>query len=175
MCKNATTQVSNLMAAERPTLVGLMEATGVPADTQATTLAAYDAAQEALANWKPGTTSVTLVEALNAALAVVSSLSNIIPPEAEVLLGIVIAGIEAVIGLVAANSTKDKSAQGQAADAAMAKVQTHVPGFKLGFFDKAKAELGDTNVAANHYKSEWNKAVTAVGADHPEYETLKQS
>jgi hypothetical protein len=170
MCKNATTQVANLLAAVKPTLDALLSITGVPAATIANVDAAYSAAQAALANWQPGTTSATIDQALNALLSVVQALSNIIPPEAETLLTIVIAGIEGVIAIVTANNKTSPEDQAKVADAGVAKVQASVPEFKLGFFDKAKAELGDTHVAANKYKSEWNKAVAKAD---PKYASLK--
>jgi hypothetical protein len=170
MCKNVTSQISNLMLAVRPTLVGIMTATNVPEATQTNVLEAYDAAQEALANWQSGNTATTIDEALNAALAVIQSLQNILPPDAEELLGIIIAAIEAVVGLVQANSTTDAEEQAKAADEALEKVQVYVPDFKLSFWDRARAELGDENVAADRYKTEWNKAVAVAPT---KYATLK--
>jgi hypothetical protein len=170
MCKNATSQVVNLLAAVKPTLDALLKITGVPTATIANVDAAYAAAETALATWQPGDTSATVDQSLNALLSVVESLNAVIPPEATALLAIAISGIEAVIGIVGANNETAPEAQAKLADDAIAKVQANVPEFKMGFFDKAKAELGDTRVAAGKYKSEWNKAVAKAD---PKYAALR--
>jgi hypothetical protein len=172
MCKNATTQVANLMAAELPTLDGLMAAVNVPASDQANVNAVYTVAEGALANWVPGTTSETIDEALNAALAAVVALKPIIPPEVELLFSLAVGGIEAVIGIVEANNKPTAAEQKVAADAAVARVQVTVPSFKLSWVDNVKAAAGDTHVAANHYKHEWNKAVDEVSKVEPKYASL---
>jgi hypothetical protein len=173
MCKNATSQVSNLMAAVRPTLVAIMSVANVPEATVTNVLAAYDAAQAQLANWQPGTTSATLDQALDALLAVVSALKGIIPIGALELLSVAIGGIEAVIGIVGANNATDPVAQVEAAHVAIAKVTANVPGFHESIFEKARAALGDDKVAAGHYKHEWNKAVQSATKVDPKYAALK--
>lgn len=171
MCKNVTSQASNLMIEIRSSVVAIMGMLNVPAATQTQVLATFDAAQEALANWVPGTTGKTVIEALQAFTAIFQSLSTFIPPELEILEGIISGGIAAVIALVDANSTADPVAQAQAASEGIAKVEATIPGFKLGVWDKARAARGDEHVAANHYKSEWNNAVKKAGG---KYESLKR-
>lgn len=160
MCKKATSMVANLMKVERPTLVSLMEAEHVPADTQTSTLAAYDAAEAALATWEAGSASETVIELLNAALSELTALQSLLPPGSLGLLGVIIAGVEAIVGIVSANSTTNEADQAEKVDAAVAKVQLTVPDFKLSWVDKVKAAAGDDHVAANHYKHAWNEAVS---------------
>ena len=164
MCKNANELISNLMVVERPTLQAILTDAGVPAATQANVFAAYDAAQVAAANWVPGDTTSTALQLLNTALSVVSALKNIIPATYLSLLTVVIGGIEGVIGIINANNqVKGSAAQSAAKAEAIEKVKVHVPDFELSTFDEAKAHLGDTHVAANHYKKAWDKAADSSG------------
>lgn len=169
MCKNVESQISNLMIAERPTLVAVLTIAGVDAATEENVLAAYDAAQVAAENWVPGSTTAQVDEALNAALAVIVSLKALIPAPAVALLGVVIGGIEAVIGLINANSATTTADTSAAIAHAEAQVVANVPGFKLNVFERARAAVGDTHVAANHYKHEWNSAIEVAGSKYAHY------
>lgn len=175
MCKDFEAQTANLMEAELPTIDGLMTATGVPAATEANVNAVYQAAETALANYQPGGDAAAVQQALTAALAVVSALSTVIPPDAELLLTIAIGGIKAAIAIFQGNIETDPAKQKAIMEAAEADIQAGVPGFKLSIFERAKAEFGDKHVAANHYKGEWNKGVAAAAKINPKYATLKLS
>lgn len=176
MCKNFEAQVANLMQVELPTIDGLMSAAGVPQATEDNVNAVYSAAETALANYQPGGDVAAVQQALTAALAVVVALGPIIPPEAQLLLAVAIGGIKAAIAIFTANTTAaDTDAQKAIEAAAIADIQTSVPDFKLSDFERAKAWAGDHHVAANHYKSAWNKQVKVVAKVDPKYATLKQA
>jgi hypothetical protein len=164
MCHNANQLISNLMVVERPTLVAIMTDAGVSTAQQTTVLAAYDQAQESAANWQPGDSVTEVNELLNAALAEVVALKNLVPANDIALLGVVIAGIEGVLGIIAANSQTSTPAAEAAAKAAEAKIQVHAPAFTLGKIEQARAKfLGDTSVAANHYKHIWTSTAHTAG------------
>lgn len=158
------------MTAIRPTLVSLLTVTGVASTPDGiAALAAFDEADKALAGWTPGTTSETVVQAIDAFTAVFSVLP--IPSEAKGLEAIISAGIVTVIGVVMANSPAPTAAEAArpllGAGVAAAKDETQamhvahvvadttakvgelVPGFKHSIWHSP----------AGQYKSEWKKAV----------------
>jgi hypothetical protein len=182
MCANATKTAASLMTAIRPTLLSLLTVTGVASTPDGVAaLAAFDAADKALAAWTPGTTSATVVQAIDAFTAVFNVLQ--IPEDAKVLESIISAGIVTVIGVVMANSPAPTAAEAdrplaggggvaaaheetQAMHVAhvvadtTAKVGELVPGFKHSIWHSPSGQ----------YKSEWNKAVKSAD---PKYATLK--
>lgn len=177
MCKNATSTAASLLGAIEPTLKSLLAITG-----QATTpdgiaaINAFDAAKTALAAWVPGTTSQTVVQALEAFSSVFNVLP--IPEDAKILENIILAGVIAVLGVVKANSPAPMVAppvpDGESASTeetqalhslsiaqdTTEKVSKLVPEFKRSHFHSPKSQ----------YESMWNKGVEKAG---PKYASLK--
>lgn len=180
MCQNAAAQAANLLKAEEPTLVGILaflNQTNTPAGIAVVT--AYNAAVVALDNWQSGTAAQNVLQLINDFTtgfnALAASLS--LPAPVVVLVDLISGGVEAVIGIIESNSpappapaaaTPEEAAAAQTfhahavGAAAEAKV-TALTGVKLSAWDKARAALGDSHVAANRYKSEWNSAVAKGG------------
>ena len=177
MCQNASSQASNLLKAEEPTLTGvlaLLGQTSTPAGIAIVT--AYNAAVVALANWKQGTAAQNVLQLLGDFTTAFNALASTLPlpPEVDVLVNLIAGGIAAVIGIINANSPAPAAPAGAATPELAAAAQTFhahaagadaqakvtaLTGVKLSHWDMARAALGDTHVAANRYKSEWNKAV----------------
>ena len=175
MCKNATSTAASLLGAIEPTLKSLLAITG-----QATTpdgiaaINAFDAAKTALAAWVPGTTSETVVQALEAFSSVFNVLP--IPADAKILENIILAGVIAVLGVVKANSPAPPATEAVATPASgeetqalhslaiaqdtTEKVSKLVPEFKRSHFHSPKSQ----------YESMWNKGVEKAG---PKYASLK--
>lgn len=172
MCSNAAATAGNLMKAIRPTLVSLLTLEGVNATTQQNVLAAFDAAQVAITNWKSGSTSEVVVEALDAFTQVFDTLP--IPQSDITLANLIEAGVVTVIGVITANSPAPtetastataEETQGMHAAAVVHETTEHVnklvPGFKRAIF-----------TAPDHqYKNAWNKQVESLGG---KYAALKQ-
>ena len=171
MCKNAAPTAASLMMAIRPTLVSLLTLTG-QAETPngQAAIAAFDAAQLALENWKQGTNAENVLQLLGdfqtAFNAVVAPLN--LPPQTVALVNIILAGVETVLGVIIANSpappapvglkaVKEPQALHQATVASDTVVKVHalVPGIKLSRFHSP----------ASQYNHAWNKAVDAGGFD----------
>ena len=162
MCKNATATAAALMAAIEPTIVNLLTSAGImnTPDAQAAK-AAFDAALQAVENWKSGTPADDVLQAINAFSAVFNTLP--IPPNFKTLANIIVAGITAVIGVINANAPAPAhaTAQGLTSDDAQAhhqanvvadtaeQVQALVPGFKRSVFTPPDKQ----------YKNTWNNAV----------------
>ena len=183
MCQNAEKTAAELMQEIEPTLVSLLELEGIAntPDGQAA-INAYNAALTAVQNWVPGTTSQTVVQLINAFTAVFDTLP--IPTEAIGLENLIAAGVVTVITVITANSptTAATSASEQGASAEeIAKVQEigaheiansgeaqveKLTGLKASAWDKARAALGDTHVAAARYRSEWNKGCETMGGKY---------
>jgi hypothetical protein len=181
MCTNAAAQAENLLKAAEPTLVGLLSflnQTNTPAGKAVVT--AYDAAIAALGNWKSGTTAQNVLQLLGDFTTVFSQLAASLPIPAPVviLVDLISGAVSAVIGILEANSPAPPApaSEGVITPQVKAAAQTlyahtkgaeaeamvyALTGYKPSFWDKARAVLGDTHVAANAYKSQWNKAVTA--------------
>jgi hypothetical protein len=162
------------MTAIEPTLVNLLTTLGIAStpDGEAA-IKAFNAAQAALMQWEPGTTSTTVIDVLNAFTSVFNTLP--IPVEAKALEDIISAGIVTVIGVVVANSPAPTAPaaveaahpvatpeESQAlhvvhtvADAT-AKVTELVPGFKRSIWSSP----------AHQYKGAWNHAVKAAGTKY---------
>lgn len=173
MCKQATQTASTLMVAIRPTLVSLMEATGVSVTQQTQVLASFDAAQEAIANWQQGTSAQTAIQALNAFTAVFATLP--IPTDAKALEAIISAGVVTIVGVLTANAPAPAPSEGSeitadevqdlhvahVASETTEKVKALVPDFKRSIFTSPSKQ----------YKNAWNKA---VDKSDPKYSNLKQ-
>jgi hypothetical protein len=179
MCRNATATAATLLAAIRPTLVNLLTLEGI-ADTPdgIAAIAAFDAAEKALASWTPGTSAQTVIQSLNALTQVFSTLP--VPAEYKALANIIDAGIVTVIAVVTANSpapappifglgVADAHAAPEETQAmhvahvvasTTSKVGELVPGFKHSIWHSP----------ASQYKGAWNKAVSK----DPKLAALKQ-
>jgi hypothetical protein len=177
MCKSVVATLGNVMAAIEPTLVSVETATGI-INTAAgqDSIAAYKAALAAVEAWVPGTTSQDVVQVIGAFTQVFDVLP--FPPEVELLVNTISAGIVVVINILAANSpapagTVAAAHQEAVAADAQARVAVLLPGFREGWFTRTKAAMGDTNAVAGAYKSEWNRNVAKVAAVEPKYATLQ--
>lgn len=171
MCKNATKTAASLMAAIEPTIKSLLAITGQTDTTNGiAAMTAYDAALVALQNWKSGTTAQNVLQLIGDFQTVFNTLP--IPAQYVALANIILAGVEAVIGVIDANQPAPAAAVGlvlgedaaedtQAAHQATvavdttAKVQALVPGFKRSIFHSPESQ----------YKGQWNKAVDDGGLD----------
>jgi hypothetical protein len=172
MCKAAAKTAAALMAAIEPTIKSLLTATGqINTPDGIAAIKAYDDAVTALDSWTSGTPAQEVLELIadfQAALNVIP-----IPPQFQVLLNIVLAGVETVIGVLTANSPAPTDAASAVApheetqtmhalavaDDTTAKVQALVPGFKRSIFHSPESQ----------YTKAWNDAVDA----HPELGVAK--
>ena len=172
MCKNAQSTAANLMAAIEPTLKGVLSFTG-KLDTPEGKMAivAYEAALKAVKAWKNGTpaeNAIALIgdfqEAFN---ALFPSGDTTIPENVKLLVNVILAGIETVIGVLLANSPEPKAPEGVVAHGEMkamhqaavihettAKVTKLVPTFKRSIWHSP----------AGQYASAWNNAVEQGGS-----------
>ena len=167
MCTKAAATAASLMAAIEPTIVSLLTLENLNNTTNGiAAITAYKAALIALQNWKQGTTAQNVLQLIGDFQTVFNTLP--IPPTAQTLANIILAGVEAVIGVVTANSpaptpapagataTEEESTaayQAQVAAATEAAVAKLVPHFKRSIWHSA----------AHQYKSTWNDAVATGG------------
>lgn len=178
MCENVASQLGNLMTGIEPTVISLETMLGVinTPDGQAS-IAAYNAALEAVENWKPGTDAQTVIQLIAAFTKTIDAISasGLIPPEATGLINIIAAGVTIVVSILTGNSpvAADEASQKKVMHDAMAKVKVLVPSYKESLADKIRAAAGDHSVAANEYKRSWNKEVSEVSKTHPKYASLK--
>lgn len=163
MCQKAAETAASLMSAIEPTLKSLLEYTDLlnTPDGQAA-IAAYDAALTALQNWQTGTVAQNVLELIGDFQTVFNTLP--LPSSVITLTNIILAGIEAVIAVITANSPAPASSGGTAsteetqalwqahiASQAQSSIHALVPNFKRSLFHSA----------AHQYVSTWNKAVEA--------------
>ena len=161
MCKNATKTAAALMTAIRPTLVSFLALEAVSPTTSAEVLAAYDAANTAVANWVPGTSAETVVQAVEAADAVFQTLP--IPDSDKALAGLITAGFASVIAVIEANSTSDPVQQAGITAHAVTKVNKLAP----GAFKYHKGVFAEFQAAPDkQYHNAWNKQVTSMGGKY---------
>jgi hypothetical protein len=153
------------MAAIEPTIISLLtESNVINTPNGQAAIAAYDAALTAIQNWQSGTTAQNVLQLIADFQKVFNTLP--IPTKYVTLVNIILAGVEAVIAVIAANSPApdppagvvvhaDTQAMHQAATAAdaQAKIQKLVPGFKRSIFHSPESQ----------YKGAWDKAVDAGG------------
>lgn len=154
MCKNATATAAALMAGIEPTLTSFLNLEGVPADTQATVLTAYETAQQAVAQWTPGSTPTVAVEAVQAVNSVFQTLP--VPDVDKAFAGIITAGFTSVIAIIEANSTTDPVEQNAITAKAVTDVNTLAPGafkYHKGVFQVFQAS------PAKAYHDAWHKQV----------------
>lgn len=159
MCQAAAKTAAELMTALEPELKNSLTVFGVPAATQTAIFNAYDAADKAIANWTPGTTSQVAIEAVEALQRVFDALP--VPPEDQLIADAVSALIVTILGVLSGN-TAAPAGTSQSAHEAMviaettAHVQKLVPGFKRSFFHSVDSQA----------KKAYNQACDKTG--HPE-------
>jgi hypothetical protein len=170
MCKNATATAASLLQAIEPTIQSILTLTGQSSTTAGlAAIAAYNAALTALENWKSGTAAQTVLELVGAIQTALNAVftSVTVSPAIQTLLNVIFAGIEAVIGVITANSPAPAAPAGSTAAAddlqalhqadvavnTQAKVQSLVPGFKRSIWHSPESQ----------YKTAWNNAVDAGG------------
>jgi hypothetical protein len=187
MCKAANKTAAALMTAIEPELKSLLTFLGIASTPEGVAaINAYDAALAAVEAWTPGTTSADVVQVVNAFTQVFNTLP--IPAAVKTLADLISAAVVTVITVITANSPAPAPAVAHAgivvepevaeaaqtfhahavAAAGEAKV-TQIAGIQVSHLDKARAALGDTQVAAKRFKSEWNVRVDSLG---PEYAAL---
>jgi hypothetical protein len=160
MCENAEKTALALFEALTPTISTLLNEFGQSGTVLGgTILTIISDITTDLQNWKPGTTSQNIIAALGDLSANVQDLP--IPATAKLLLGTVLAGIEAIVTVLSANSpapTGQTQAQFAAHEAAagLQKVSALVPGFKYrrGLFAHSPQA---------QYNEQWNKSCDTSG------------
>jgi hypothetical protein len=177
MCKEAAPTISAVLVDIRPTIVDVETILGVvnTPDGQAS-MVAYDAIAADFANWVPGTSAQTVIQAIqdftsgfNAVVAAIP----VVPPEVAAMIDTISAGLVIVIGLLSGNATTDSAEQDKIIADTYAKVRAIKPGFKESLWDKGRAALGDHMVVANKYKKYWNQDVAAAIKVDPRYAAYK--
>jgi hypothetical protein len=167
MCQNAAKTAASLLTAIEPTLKSLLAATGqLTTDAGKSAIAAYDAALAALETWQPGTVADTVLQVVAAFQAAFQTVAGLIPPPYGTLVNIILAGIEAVLGVIKANSPAPAAPAGTSAHAetqamfqahvvaeTSERVQALVPHFKRSIWHSPQYQ----------YTKTWNDAVTAAG------------
>jgi hypothetical protein len=162
MCKNATATAAALLEAIEPTLTSLLTYTGLGSTPNGeAAIAAYNAAVAALKAWQSGTVAQNVLQLIGDFQTVFNSLP--LPPTVIDLTNIILAGIQAVIGVIIANSPAPVAPAGSTASpeeitaahqAAVAhdteqKVAALVPHFKRSIFHSPAVQ----------YKNLWNNTV----------------
>jgi len=161
MCTNATKTAAALMAGIRPTLVSFLALENVPATTVTEVLAAYDAANTAVADWVPGSSSQTVVQAVEAVDAVFNTLP--VPDSDKALAGLITAGLASVVAIIEANSTSSPVEQSEIT----ARAVTHVNQLAPGAFKYRKGIFAEFQAAPDkQYHNAWNKQVSSMGGKY---------
>ena len=172
MCQNAEKTVASLMAAIEPTLKNLLAETGnLTTDAGKAAIAAFDAALATIEKWTPGSVIDDVLQGIGAFQTAFQTVMALIPPPYGTLINIILAGIEAVLGVIKANSPapapattveaheaaspEEIQAHHAAAVAAETEQTVHalVPQFKRSIWHSA----------ASQYKKTWNEAVLSSG------------
>lgn len=181
MCKAAETQVLNIAQSVESTVISLLTETKLISTAEGQTISSdLGVLLTDIANWKSGTPATDIEQVVNDIEAALPALP--IPAPFNLLIPIALGGLTTILTLLGANSPApapaavpaELTAQVQTlhahsvAAAGEAKVET-LTGYKPSTFDKARAMLGDSSIAANKYKDVWNKAV----ADNKLPTTLK--
>lgn len=183
MCKNAEKTAASVMLAIEPELKGLLTILGQSTTPEGiAAINAYDAAEATLANWIPGSAPDVAIEAVNAFEGIFQTLP--IPEDAKALAALIAGGVDAVLGIIKANSpvpAPSEVAPGTEAaavhqifsahaigTATEAKVQAST-GVTISAIDKARIAVGDTSVIPKKWTKEWN---AAVASSDPKYASL---
>lgn len=166
MCKNATATAASLMQAIEPSLKALLSFEGILNTPEGEgAINAYDAALAAIQAWTPGTVAQNVLQLVGDFQTVFNTLP--LPPSVMTLTNIILAGIEAVIGVITANSPAPAAPSSATASAeestvmyqahviahTTTKVQALVPEFKRHLFTSA----------AHQYRNTWNGEVSKGG------------
>lgn len=168
MCSNPKASAVAALGAIRPLLSTFMSFENVPADTQATVLAAYDAATTDVANWVPGSTAQTVAQAIQALDDVFNTLP--VPDAEKALAGVIDAAILGVLAIIEGNNTTDKNEQASIVAHAVTAINAKAPGsfhYHKGVF--AAFEAGP----AKQIHDAWNKKVDDYVKIDPKYAALK--
>lgn len=179
MCQNAEKTAGNLLATIEPMLVNLLTPSGLlNTPTGEALIAGYNATIKVLEGWTPGTAAQNVLEAITALQGLITAVAALpaLAPYADAI-NVVLGIVRAVIGLVTANSPAPPVAADVAPEVA-ASVQTFhahavaaetsaqvetLTGYKVSTIDKARAALGDTEIAATRAKQTWNKVAVPLG------------
>lgn len=177
MCANAEAQVLNAAEAAESTVISLLTESNLISTPEGQKITTdFKTAITDIQNWKSGTPATDAVEVINdieAALPLI-----IIPAPFNVLVPIALAGLTTILTLLGANSPAPVEAGVEATGVVLpasqtlhahavaatgeAKVET-LTGYKASKWDKARAMVGDTHVAADAYRKVWNDAVVKNG------------
>lgn len=167
MCQKAAATAASLMQAIEPSLVSLLTLENLgntPNGIAAIT--AYKAALVALENWKQGTTAQNVLQLIGDFQTVFNTLP--IPPTDLALANIILAGVEAVIGVVTANSPQPAPAP----VAGTASEEESTVQYQLDVAAKTEAAVAKLvpdfrrsiwHSAAHQYRSVWNHAIVTGG------------
>lgn len=182
MCKNATQTAANFMAAIEPTLVNLLTDTGIAATPNGiAAIAAYNAAEKAVAAWVPGTAATEVAELVQDFNTVFQGLP--VPADFKTFASIIAGGIQAVLTVLVGNTTSPATAEAATPEEAEHVQTMHahevgnagvvevakLTGYHVSLIDRTRAALGDTHIGAKRYTETWLKAVETGG---PKYATL---
>ena len=165
MCRNATKTAASLMAAIKPTIVSLLTISGIANTPNGiAAMKAYDAALVALQSWQPGNPAENVLQLIADFQQVFNVLP--IPGQYMTLVNIILAGLQAVIGVIMANSPAPAAPEGMAphpeaqamhavhvAAETSEKVAELVPGFRRSIWHSPESQYSHT----------WDKAVIAGG------------
>jgi len=171
MCLNAQPKVVGLMKAIRPTILSLLAflgQTSTPAGVAV--INAYDAALAAVEAWKSGTSAENALQLIGDLQVVFNAFVQalpVVPQNVVVLINIILAGLEAVVGMLAGNSPVTEAPADATASAeeiqeqhqlhvaydTKAKVGTLVPDF----------QFSPWHSPASQYNKTWNKGVDEGG------------
>jgi hypothetical protein len=173
MCTAAAKTVGSLMAAIEPTLKSILTLTNLANTPQGlAAVTAYDAALAAIQGWKSGTPAQDALQLIGDFQTAFDALP--FPPSEQLLVNVILAGVETVIGVLTANSpapvapapvagamrasVEETQVMHQAHVIAetTAKVTALVPSFKRSIWHSP----------ASQYDKAWTEAAVATG--HPE-------
>lgn len=173
MCEKSEATAAAVLEGAEPEFVSLLTATGVATTPDGTAaINAYKAAEQALENWTPGTTTQTVIEAVNAAVKIFNVLP--FPSDAKLLVDAISAIFATVLGIITANSPAPAAATAATAELAVKAQEDHadsvaadtetkvlaLTGYKPGFITRTKVMLGDHSAIASAWKNNvWKKAV----------------
>jgi hypothetical protein len=167
MCKNATATAAALLAGIEPTLTAFLKLENISADEQASVIAAYEAAQKAVATWTPGSTGTVAVEAVQALNSIFQTLP--VPDVDKVFASLITAGLTSVIAIIEANSTTNVLEQHAITAKAVTDVNAMAPGafkYHKGIFAVFQAD------PAKEYHNAWHKQVQNAIKLDPKYQAL---
>lgn len=166
MCTKAAQTAASLLKAIEPSLTSLLEYLGLTntPDGEAV-ITSYNAAVAALDSWQSGTVAQNVLQLIGDFQTVFNTLP--LPATVLSLTNIILAGVEAVIGVITANSPAPAAPASSTAEPELtqalfqahvakqteANVTALVPSFKRSLFHSA----------AHQYQSTWNKEVETKG------------